>query len=114
MQRLAFVTLLATVLAGTAGPAPAGSWPDAAKPTLIRVQDMRIFRLQSPFPVPVRILGPASQGFPQVVMTPGPLGSVPIPYPGQRMRLQVRLPNGQWSGVITLDWSAGVIRLPQF
>jgi hypothetical protein len=73
-----------------------------------------VYHLRNPLPftVPVRILGPGP-GFPTVARVPGGFGqSVPIPYPGTPMRLQVRLPNGQWSSVMTLDWRPGAISLP--
>ena len=72
-----------------------------------------LLRIPSPFPIPVRILG-SGIGFPKVVMTPGPAGVVPIPYPELNMRLQVRLPNGQWSPESKLSWMPGVISVPKF
>lgn len=69
-------------------------------------------RNPTPFTIPVRILG-SGFGFPKVVMTPGPGGPIPIPYPDPTMRLQVRMPNGQWSPEMKLNWKPGEISLPK-
>jgi hypothetical protein len=76
---------------------------------------MPLFRLQSPFPFPlqVRVLGDGPL-FPMIVNTPSPLGSVPIPYPDLSMRMQVRLPHGQWSPEFSLQWKPGAITVPRF
>jgi hypothetical protein len=82
------------------------------KPVLIRVQ-AQVFQLQSPLPVAVtiRILGPAP-GFPQVVTVPAAPGSVAVPYPDTRMRVQVRIAPGVWSHVVTLTRRPTIQRLP--
>lgn len=74
---------------------------------------MPIFLLRSPLPfsIPVRILGDAP-GFPKVCMVPSPLGQIPVPYPNITMRLQVQMPNGQWSPVLKLPWKPGTLTLP--
>jgi len=99
------------ILAQQTGARP-GSMAQPPKARLYLAQQ-RIFRLQSPLPFPlqVRILGPGPS-FPMVVMTPAPPGAVPIPYPNTDMRLQVRMPNGQWSPIFTLAWTPGILRPP--
>jgi len=76
---------------------------------------MYVFQLRNPTPftIPVRVLG-SGPGFPKVCNTPGIGGvPIPIPYPDLQMRLQIRLPNGQWSSEMKLPWKSGVIVLPK-
>lgn len=75
----------------------------------------KTFRLSSPFPfaVQVRVLGDGPQ-FPQVLLVPAPPAApVPVPYPDLTMRLQLKLPNGQWSPTMKLPWRSGPIALPK-
>lgn len=67
-----------------------------------------------PFPVDVKVYGDGP-GFPKVVRVPTPpAGSVPIPFPGTKMKIKVRKPNGSWSKTFTLNWNPGGISIPAF
>ena len=74
----------------------------------------KMFHLASPvpFPITIRLIASAA-GFPKVVMMPAGPTSIPVPYPGMTMQLQVRMPNSQWSPTQTLPWKPGNMSLPK-
>lgn len=104
MRKAALLLLVALVPA-----APAWAQP---KPAVLQAQ-AQVFHLQSPLPVPVtiRILGPAPD-FPRVLTVPGIPGSVAVPYPDTRMRVQVQIAPGVWSQVVTLTRRPAITRIP--
>jgi len=100
------LALASPVLAG--GPEPRAG----TKPVLWSAQ-AQVFHLQSPLPVAVtiRILGPAPD-FPRMVTVPAMPGSVSVPYPETRMRIQVQIAPGVWSQVVTLTRRPAITRIP--
>ena len=73
-----------------------------------------VFQLRSPLPFPITIrLIASAAGFPKVVMMPAGPASIPVPYPGMTMQLQIRMPNGQWSPTQMMPWKPGTMSLPK-
>ncbi|MEZ5812406.1 MAG: hypothetical protein R3D45_13420 [Rhizobiaceae bacterium] len=76
----------------------------------------RTFKLKNPFPFPVyvKIYGPAPN-FPDVVKVPAPpAGAVPVPFPNTSMYVRLRVSGGIWSKKFKIKWKSGNITLPSF
>ena len=72
---------------------------------------MPVFLLRSPLPFPLQIrINGDKTGLPKDCMAPAPpTPGIPIPYPTTDMPVQVKMPDGRWSGEFILKWKLGAI-----